>query len=314
MSKSTLGRGAILLAYALIAYALIFWQGQPNSDNLQVYIVSALALYFAFGMGVAGQIIFDWHVEKSFSAVFWKSSAIVLLASAILVLVKVETIICLIMALPIGLGPLALGILATRDLIRAFDKVRSATFVLLLTPFAIAQFDISGLLPERQFSVVSEITINSSATQLWSHAQNIHAIDPKELPFTLTHNLMRAPRPVSAETKDGVRYARWTKGVNFEEIMTEALPGKTLAWTFHFPDLTALQAIDYRVSPIGPEVVMQSGHYEFEPMPGGATKVILTTNYSLKTPFNWYFSAWGTLFLNDFHMAVLHVLKARAEG
>ncbi|MGH1369899.1 MAG: hypothetical protein ACRBCL_14910 [Maritimibacter sp.] len=314
MSKSTLVRSTILLVYALIAYALIFWQGQENTDSLQLYIVSALALYFAFGVGVAGQIIFDWRVQKSFRAVFWNSSAVVLLASAVLVLINVETIICLIMALPIGLGPLALGILATRDLIRTFDKVRSAAFVLLLVPFATAQIDISRFLPERQFSVVSEITINSSAMQLWSLAQNIGTIDEKELPLTLTHTLMRAPRPVSAETLQGVRYARWTKGVYFEEIMTEALPGKTLAWTFRFPDLEAMQALDYRVSPVGPEVTMRSGRYDFQPLKDGSTKVILTTTYDLKTPLNAYFSAWGTLFINDFHMAVLHVLKTRAEG
>lgn len=313
MSKSTLVRSLILLAYALVAYALIFWQGETKSDDLQVYIVSILAIYFAFGMGVAGQLIFDWRVERTKRYVLWQSSLIVLFACAILVLVRIETIICVAMALPIGLIPLALGIAAARGLIGAFDRARSSALLLLIAPVLLSGVDHTSLLPEKEYAVITEVIIEASPEQIWALAENVTPITSDERPMTLTHTLMNAPKPLEARTENGVRHAIWTKGVYFEEVIIDSRPGETLGWTFHFPDLDAMRALDYRVSPVGPEVVMKTGRYDFTPLRDGQTKVTLTTTYQLKTPLNAYFAAWGQLFVNDFHMAVLGPLKARAE-
>lgn len=313
MSKSTLVRCLILLAYALIAYALIFWQGETKSDDLQAFVVSVLALYFAFGMGVAGQLIFDWRVERTKRYVFWQSSLIVLITCAILILMKVETIICVAMALPIGLIPLALGIAAARGLIRKFDRVRSSAVLLIIAPFLLAEIDHTALLPEKEFAVVTEVVINAPPQEIWALAENVAPIAAGERPLTLTHSLLNAPKPLEARTENGVRYATWTKGVTFEEVITDSIPGETLGWTFRFPDLNAMRALDYRVSPVGPEVVMLTGRYDFDALSSGETKVTLTTTYRLKTPLNAYFAAWGQVFVNDFHVAVLAPLKTRAE-
>ena len=58
---------------------------------------------------------------------------------------------------------------------------------------------------------------------------------------------------------------------------------------------------------------LTEGSYRLEKVEGG-TRLTLQTSYRLHTPVNAYLGLWGELFLQDFHGAVLDVIKARSEA
>ncbi|QDC08028.1 hypothetical protein FHY55_01655 [Oceanicola sp. D3] len=297
-------RPLIFLIYAALAYAVFFLV--PSGPD-----IAWLALWFALGLGFAGQLVFDWHRRLDFWAVVGRTCLAMLAITILFLLFAIETLVCVVMILPIAMFIAVIGIALTRLLLKRFERQSHLCAALLALPLLVPVFDWPAPAFEEVVSVSTVITIAAPASEVRAQAENVSDIAESERPWTFTHNLLRAPRPLSAQTEGGVRYARWTRAVRFEEHL---LPGPDLAWRFAFPDPDALKALDPRISPLGPEVVMLEGRYNFEPLGPSQTRVTLTTSYQLSTPINAYLKPWGRLFLNDMHNAVLHVIKARAEA
>lgn len=304
MSKG-LVRGAIVLIYAVVAYVLTLVVVETDFD---AGIFGVLILY-GIGIGFAAQLIFDWHRTRAFLDVLGRLLMLYFLISIGFLILDAETILCIAMIFPLILGLGSAGIWLMRRLLDRFEDPPVACFGLLIVPLLVPFTDLSPLNRTETVAVTSNIVVAATPADVRTLAETVPAIDDAERPWTVTHNLLRAPRPISATTQNGVRYAQWEKGVSFEEHL---LPGPDLAWRFVFPDLDAMHAVDTRISPTGPEVEMLEGRYTFVPVDGG-TQVTLTTTYRLDTPINWYLKPWGRLFLTDFHTAVLDVIKARAE-
>ncbi|SIO20541.1 hypothetical protein [Vannielia litorea] len=297
-------RALIFGLYAALAYAMFFLV--PSDTN-----VLWLALWFALGLGFAGQLVFDWRRSLGFWVVVGRTSLALLVIAAALVLLWVETVICVAMILPIAILVAVAGIALTRLLLERFESRNRLCAALLALPLVLPVIDMPAPGIEEVISVTTVVTIAAPVAEVRALAENVSDIAADERPWTLTHNVLRAPRPLSATTRNGIRHARWTKGVRFEEHL---LPGPDLAWRFAFPEPGLMRALDPRISPTGPEVVMLEGRYVFEPSGPAGTRVSLTTTYRLDTPINPYLKPWGHLLLNDMHNAVLHVIAKRAEA
>ncbi|MCO6384162.1 hypothetical protein [Oceanicola sp. 502str15] len=305
-------RALAFVVYAFCSYGILFHVPQTLKALTPAPVATiAILLWLGLGLGFAGQLLFDWHRRHSYLTVLGRTSLALLLVSALLVVLWVETVICIAMALPIAIAAAAPGIWFTRLLMARFERQAHFCLALLAVPFAAPFFDLPVPDMSEHVSVSTSIVIAAPKSVIRAEAENVSNIAESEQIWTITHNLLRAPRPVSAATRDGIRYATWTKGVRFEEHL---LPGPDLAWRFAFPDPELMKALDPRVSPIGPEVTMLEGRYSFEPLGPSLTRVTLTTTYRLNTPINPYLKPWGHLILTDMHNAVLHVITNRAES
>ncbi|MBS8224867.1 SRPBCC family protein [Vannielia litorea] len=309
-------RGLLFVLYALVAYGVMFELPERLDrllPNAGLSPVSALliVLWLGLGLGLAGQLVFDWHRRHRYSTVLLRTSVALLSVAVLLALLWIETVICVAIILPVAVAEAALGIWLTRLLLARFEARTQLCVALFALPFAAPFLHLP--LPEmsERVAISTSITIEAPAAVIRAEAENVSDIAENEHIWTFTHSILRAPRPVSAHTSGGIRHARWTKGVRFEEHL---LPGPDFAWRFAFPEPELLRAIDPRISPTGPEVVMLEGRYAFEPLGSARTRVTLTTTYQLNTPINAYLKPWGRLFLNDMHRAVLHVIANRAEA
>ncbi|MGR3792660.1 hypothetical protein [Vannielia sp. SX4] len=297
-------RSLVFEVYAALAYAIFFFV--PTDTN-----VLWLALWFALGLGLAGQLVFDWHRRLRFWAVVGRTSLAMLLVACVLAILWIETVICIAMILPIAILIAIIGIAVMRVVLDRFESGSQLCLPLLALPLLVPVFDLPSPTASELVSVSTSVTIDAPLGVVRAQAENVSDIAENELPWTVTHNLLRAPSPLAAHTENGVRYARWTNGVRFEEHL---LPGPDLAWRFVFPDPSLMRAVDPRISPTGPEVEMLEGRYTFEPLGPARTRATLTTSYRLTTPVNAYLKPWGRLILNDMHHAVLHVITNRAEA
>jgi len=111
-----------------------------------------------------------------------------------------------------------------------------------------------------------------------------------------------------------VRLARWGADAGFEEIVTRVEPGRMIAWKFAFPDPSLQNRVDRHVSPDGETLKIRSGSYRLDPLPGGGTRVTLTTSYAMRSRMGWYFGWWGEKMLGDVEDNVLAIVRARSEA
>ena len=300
-------------AYAALSYLVFVLLAGPALGS-QDAGVAAVVLSFCVGLGFAAQLSFDWSFNRPFKTVLKISYAATALFCALLVLIEMETAICVVIMAPVFAITLPLGIWLLRWLMALVVAPPRFAVAILALPFVV---NFTGMVPPTNvanFTVQTSVVINVPAEDLRLQVQNIAPIHDTERPWTFAHNVLRAPRPTLATTKQGIRYAQWTHGVHFEEHILPNSDPLRMDWRFHFPDLEVMKALDLRVSPIGPDVIMRGGGYLFTPLTSGKTNVTLTTHYQLDTPINGYLSLWGEWFLQDMHRAVLHVIKSRAEA
>lgn len=299
-----LGYGAALYVSVLIA-DLFFGRG----GNLSLVLI-----FGSLGLGLASQLFFDWHNVRPIFEVFRTGNIAIAIMMLGWWLFASETAICIIVAWPVLFVGLGIGLYATCAILNAIDQKTTFCLPLLILPFMAPIFDLGALVPMKSYAVSSQIEMRGTPDEIRMLTQSVPLIADAERPWTFTHSILRAPRPLRAELVDGIRYATWESGVAFEEILTPSDDPQNLSWTFNFPDPKLLKPLDYRVSPLGPEVVLDHGGYQFEAIGPDRTLVTLTTQYRLHTVMNGYFALWGQVFLNDFHMAVLHVIAQRAEA
>lgn len=305
---------SFFLLYAAFGYWMFFYLASAHQDAPAAIQFVAITLVFGLGLGFAAQLAFDWRFRRPLRHVVKNAYVAVAIFSVLLLALGLEGLICIAVIAPIAALLIPAGATLLRWLMSLFVTPPKLVLSVLALPFAM---NFSGLLPPstaQTYTVQTSVVIAADSAQLHQLVQTVPDIAPSELPWTLTHSLLNAPQPRSAVTQNGIRTALWTKGVTFQEVLRPETDLKSLTWDFHFPDLSAMRALDYHISPAGPDVIMQSGGYRFDSLDSGATRVTLSTTYQLNTPINPYLAAWGQLFLDDFHMAVLHVIKTRAES
>ena len=118
--------------------------------------------------------------------------------------------------------------------------MNAALFLLPLLALPAERFVIY---PQSAGVVTSEIIIDAPADVVWGHTVVIPTIQEHERIWTLSHMLLGAPQPVSAEVEGSLRQLKWTKGVRFQEIITERVDGERLAWISRSMIPTALPAL-----------------------------------------------------------------------
>ncbi|MGB0959887.1 MAG: SRPBCC family protein [Halocynthiibacter sp.] len=305
----------LLCAYAIFLYVFFFMPFMVF-DVKEGVVVTALVL-FPLTFGVATQVIGDPYVARKFATVFWWACLVFAGISLLLLILEFETVICIVLAIPLFLPLFAVGIWGARAVLRLlnarFDG-RKLHSILLLLP-------LSYFLAEGQFTypyeaqfVKTEIVIDAPVAEVWTHTVEIPEIQPNERIWTFSHRVLRTPMAVDAVVDGDLRDLRWTKGVRFQERIRHRDEGRYLAWDFEFPDGASLVGFDPHLTPKGAVLNLTDGFYRLDPMGDGRTKLTLETHYTVHSPMNWYLALWGDLFLSDFHKSVLFVIKTRSEA
>jgi hypothetical protein len=153
---------------------------------------------------------------------------------------------------------------------------------------------------------------------VWQNTVEIQEIQPNERIWTLSHNLIRVPKPIDARMAGkgvgAVRHLRWTRGVSFREVVTDWQDNQRLAWNFEFDPDFIPPAVEAHIDVKSKYLDLSNGEYELIQIDAETTLLRLTTHYQMKTPINGYCRWWGNLFLSDFHNGVLTVIKDRSEA
>jgi len=301
----------VALIYALLLYGLIWTDknsGLPFVGGLVLMpmAISSLATSIADPRGKSTawrQIKLGWMVIG--------------IGLALTVLFFNESIICVVMGLPIFALASCLGSLLTLTLIRKFRSPGRATFLIVL-PLVGLPIEPHLIYADHLSDITTVIEIAAPAEAVWRNTVEIRNIDPSELKFTFSHGVLGMPQPQDAlltdEGTSAVRHLKWTKNIRFEEVITGWETNRFLSWNFRFSPDSIPSAIEGHIDVNSTYLTLTNGDYRLEPLANGNTRLTLTSRYRIRTPINAYCDLWGRIFFKDFHSVVLNVIKDRSEA
>ncbi|MGL1920516.1 MAG: hypothetical protein OCD03_05790 [Hyphomicrobiales bacterium] len=230
-----------------------------------------------------------------------------------------ETLICVVMLLPLylplaSLGGYVAGVLRQKR----FGNGSNGTLLSLgLLPLLIVPIEAPFQTPTLWHTEVDIVVINAPISQVWKSLENIENIQNQELKWTFSH-FIGLPKPRSstvAELEVGaLRHLSWEKGIHFEERITQIIPEKLLAYDVLIDQQSMKIAnLDTHVTVGDQYFDIVKGHYALEEI-GNKTRLSVSTSYKMTTNLNWYGRFWANIVLDDFHGAVLNLIKNRNEA
>ncbi|MDT6939393.1 SRPBCC family protein [Brucella pseudogrignonensis] len=301
----------IAMVYGLLLYMLIWLT--PISDMMPFF--GGLML-LPMGIASLASSISDPRAQKA----LWNHVKMAWMIIGGLVVISMvffrEGGICVIMAAPFFAVFSAIGSWVTLSLIRRFRSPRSTMLVIAL-PLMVYPLEPLLKYEPHEGAVTTVIDIAASPDIVWQQTAEIRNVRADELSWTFSHGIVGVPQPVDArlegEGVGAVRQLEWTRGVKFQEIITQWEENRLLAWDFNFGPESIPAAVEAHIDVDSSYLKLTNGDYQLETLPNGHTRLTLTTRYRIATPINFYCDFWGKVFLNDFHGVVLKVIRDRSQ-
>ncbi|GFE79980.1 hypothetical protein GCM10011487_19800 [Steroidobacter agaridevorans] len=257
------------------------------------------------------------HASASWAfAIFapWGTVLLMMLGCALTLL---EGSICIALLTPLFLACASVGGVGMECALRAAKTRQSHLKAVALLPLLIfvAESGVDHRTQSRELR--SSILIDAAPGTVWKEILTARAIQPAELPFSLTH-LIGVPRPVegiNVSSADGeVRYSKWERGVSFRAVVTERVEQKSITWRYLFDQQSFPPgAMDEHVAIGGRYFDIGDTTFNLRPAPGGRTELQIVAHYRVTTRINFYAVPAATILGKDFMATLLGFYKGRSE-
>ena len=298
-------------------YGLCMRLAFDGAINKNVLVVMSTGFIF-FVPFILGILTVSFSAKPS-----WKYSILgpwvsISLFFAVTAVLRLEGLICIIMATPIFLLMGSLGGILAKIILRLKESKRIYVFTgLLFLPFISSSIESQFVTPATQRVVPTQIVIDAPADIVWKNIIRIPPIQPQEHHFSLFH-AMGFPKPIEAtlshEGMGGVRHASFEGKLLFVETITQWQENKKLVFSIKAnTDSIPPTTLDQHVKIGGEYFDMLEGGYEIEPI--GYDKVILhlSSKQRLSTKFNAYTALWTEAIMRNIQDYILVILKNRCE-
>jgi hypothetical protein len=234
---------------------------------------------------------------------FWMGVVILIFDFSMATFLMQEGYICLLMASPLFILIVAIGLWFGSILSRLhYRKIIQASVIPLTLVFV--PYDTSHS-PVFQNQISDAVTINASPEEVWQYIIQ-YPINEKPPEYWLWKIGLPAPiQSIATEKSVGaVRKCVFTKGITFDEEITELIPNKVLTFK-------VTKQLNH------PEIIghfnLDKGQLYLEDNKDGTTTVIATSWYSLYVDPASYFDWWATDIVRNVHFRVLSHMKELAE-
>lgn len=242
----------------------------------------------------------------------WPACVGTVLVAAVL---GMEGMICIVMALPLMLVLASIG--GALGGAAALRANATALPILVLLPYVVGPLEQHRALPTQLGQTRTSIDVAAPASVVWPLVASVDSIrSDEERPALYT--AMGFPHPVSAvidrPAVGGVRLATFTGGLVFTEKVTDWTRESRLRFTIRAnTDAIPPSTLDPHVTIGGPYFDVTAGTYELQHLGGGGTRIVLTSEHRVTTPFNAYAAMWTDLVMRSIQSSILEIIKARAE-
>jgi hypothetical protein len=250
----------------------------------------------------------------------WRPALFSLVPLLVALLVKIEGIICIIMAAPICFLLSSLGAVTFYLASRRFHpgKEKGGLAALMVLPILAGPLESMHIPARSQTVTETEVLIEAPARIVWENIIRVPLIRKEELPFGIS-KLMGFPDPVEAtlsrEGPGGVRQARFEGNVLFTETVTRWDDLRTLEFSIEantedIPPAT----MDEHMIVGGDYFDVLEGRYDIVEMREGLCLLKLRSTHVSITNFNFLTDLWGRAVMRDIQNRILAVIKTRCEA
>jgi hypothetical protein len=300
-----------------IAMRLVFghtWAGAGIGFGVMTV---AFLFVVPFVIGGLYALRFPKQFELGLARAIFGAMGTSLIAVAATLALAIEGAICVAMAAPVFAVMAGLGGLAGWGMRRWSSRPSRPTLMsaVALTPLVFAPVEHQWRPPERTEQNDTAIHIRASPEAVWREIKSVRAIQPQELPWTLSHAI-GLPRPVeatlSSEGNGGVRLATFERGLVFRESVTAWEVPRRLSFSIRAEDVPA-GALDEHVAVGGEYFDVLEGTYVLEVLGARDVLLHLSSRHRLSTRFNAYAGLWARFVMSDLQNAILKVIATRAE-
>ncbi len=235
------------------------------------------------------------------------------------ILFALDGVVCLMMALPLIIAPAFFCAFIGFEGARVLPQraaVASIAMSILLLPLILAVEHFNPLPPLVPPPVETAMVIDAPPSRVWAHLAEVEEMDlPKELFFQVG---VAYPRKATLEREGvgAVRRCEFNTGTALETVETWS-PSKELTFridTQPDPMREATLWNSVRQPHLDGYVRNVRGQFTLEALPGGRTRVVGRSWYTVRMTPEWYWRIWSDAVIHTIHGRVLDHVKARAEA
>jgi uncharacterized membrane protein YhaH (DUF805 family) len=269
-----------------------------------------------FGMSALSAFLFNRGYEGTFKETFQVCILTLLCVAGVLVLFAYEGLLCIAMAIPVGLVVSLLGAVTGRAMARMGQRVLpSVMSMMVLLPIfaALEPPNVSGIVVQE---VRSSVVIDAQSEVVWPHVIAFAPIpEPKDLLFRMGIAYPKYAR-IDGVGVGAVRYCVFSTGP-FVEPITDWEPGKRLGFDVtSSPDPLRELSLYANLSPPHLHGYLRSlrGEFRLVALPGGHTRLEGSTWYEIRMEPGAYWRIWSDYLIHRIHDRVLEHIKAEVEN
>jgi hypothetical protein len=304
-----------LICGALVGVAFrLFFSGTPGEPYHAM--MSTFTLLVPIVVGAVTVYMAERAGRRSWSYYFFAAAA----ANALFVIgtmvIRVEGLICAVLAVPLfglvgGLGGILMGAVC-----RWTRWPRPAIYSFAALPLLLGGLEQNLALPQDIRSIERVRTISASPEAIWTHLTVAKDIRSDEIGTAWMYRI-GVPPPLSAVTvlADGtqVRHIMMGKGIQFDQIAADWQPNRRVRWIYRFAnDSFPSGALDDHVRIGGRYFDVIDTEYVLRKVNAG-TELRVTMRYRVSTAFNWYTQPIAEFLVGNFEEAALRFYAIRAE-
>jgi hypothetical protein len=305
-----------LICGALVGVALrLFFSGTPGKPYHAM--MSSFTLLVPILVGAVTVYMAERAGRRSWSYYFFAAAA----ANALFVIgtmvIRVEGLICAVLAVPLfglvgGLGGILMGAVC-----RWTKWPRPAICSFAALPLLLGGLEQNLPLPQGVRSVDRICIVSASPESVWKNLTVARDIRPYEIDTAWMYRI-GVPLPSSAVTElaDGtqVRHITMGKGIRFDQIAADWQPNRRVRWIYRFTnDSFPPGALDDHVRIGGQYFDVIDTDYALHKVNAG-TELRVTMHYRVSTAFNWYTQPIADFLVGNFEEAALRFYANRAEN
>jgi hypothetical protein len=305
-----------LICGALVGVALrLFFSGTPGKPYHAM--MSSFTLLVPILVGAVTVYMAERAGRRSWSYYFFAAAA----ANALFVIgtmvIRVEGLICAVLAVPLfglvgGLGGILMGAVC-----RWTKWPRPAIYSFAALPLLLGGLEQNLPLPQGVRSVDRICIVSASPESVWKNLTVARDIRPYEIDTAWMYRI-GVPLPSSAVTElaDGtqVRHITMGKGIRFDQIAADWQPNRRVRWIYRFTnDSFPPGALDDHVRIGGQYFDVIDTDYALHKVNAG-TELRVTMHYRVSTAFNWYTQPIADFLVGNFEEAALRFYANRAEN
>jgi len=273
-------------------------------------------LFFAtpFAMGATTAAVYNGQVTRRLGDTLGLAVVATLLTGSMLLLFAIEGILCIAMAAPIAMAIAIVGALVGRAIVVS-TRGDSPGAALVVGALPLLAFGEARLAAPPTHDVTTDIEIDAPPEAVWPHVIGFSDLpEPPAWQYRLGVAYPMRAR-IDGEGVGAVRRCEFSTGA-FVEPITAWDPPRRLAFDVvqQPPSMTEWSPYhDVKAPHLEGYMTSKGGEFRLEPLPGGRTRLVGTTHYTMAIYPELYWRGYAELLLHGIHTRVLRHIKRLTE-